>query len=50
MAETPSKVFTGEQVLDLLDSGVEDDFDDGMDEVFLGSDDELGFAEEEIEE
>ena len=51
MAEAPSKaLFTGEQVLDLLDSDIEEDFDDGMDEVFFrGSDDKLGFAEEEIE-
>ena len=44
MAEAPSKaLFTGEEVLDLLDSDVEEDFDDGMDEVFFpGSDDELG--------
>ena len=50
MAEAPSKaLFTGDQVLDLLDSDTEEDFDDGMDEVFPGSDDELGFVEEEIE-
>ena len=51
MAEGPSRtLFTGEQVLDLIDSDIED-FDDGMDEVFFpGSDDELGFAEEEIED
>ena len=51
MAEGPSRtLFTGEQVLDLIDSEIED-FDDGMDEVFFpGSDDELGFAEEEIED
>ena len=51
MAEAPSRtMFTGEEVLDLLDSDVEEDFDDGMDEVFFpGSDDELGFAEEEID-
>ena len=50
MAEAPSKaLFTGDQVLDLLDSDTED-FDDGTDEVFFpGSDDELGFVEEEIE-
>ena len=48
MAEVPSKaVFTGGEV---LDSDTEEDFDDGMDEVFFpGSDDELGFEEEEIE-
>ena len=51
MAEASSKaLFTGDQVLDLLDSDTEEDFDDGMDEVFFpGSDDELGFVEEEIE-
>ena len=49
MAEAISRIlFTGEQVLDLLDSDVEDG---EMDEVFFpGSDDELGFAEEEIED
>ena len=52
MAEAPSRtLFTGEQVLDLLDSDVEDDYDGEMDEVFFpGSDDELGFVEEEIED
>ena len=52
MAEGPSRtVFTGEQVLELLDSDVEEDFHDGMDEMFFpGSDDELGFAEEEIQD
>ena len=51
MAEAPSKaLFTGEEVLDLLDSDIEEDLDDGMDEVFFpGSDDELGFEEVEIE-
>ena len=49
MAKAPSR--TGEQVLDLLDSDVEDDYDGEMDEVFFpGSDDELGFVEEEIED
>ena len=50
MAEAPSKaLFTGE-VLDLLDSDIEEDLDDGMDEVFFpGSDDDLGFEEVEIE-
>ena len=48
-AEAPSRtLFTGEQVLDLLDSDVEEDYDGEMDEVFPGSNDELGFLEEEI--
>ena len=51
MAEAPSRaLFTGEQVLGLLDSNNsdnEEDFDDGMDDVFFpGSDDELSFLEE----
>ena len=52
MAEAPSRaLFTGEQVLGLLDSDNEEDFDDGMDDVFFpGSDDELGFLEEEVED
>ena len=51
MAGAPSKtLFTGQQVLDLLDSYIEEDFNDGMDGVFLGSDDELGFMEQEIED
>lgn len=51
MAEAPSRtLFTGEQVLNLLDSDVED-YDGEIDEVFFpGSDDELGFAEEEMED
>ena len=51
MGVAPSKaLFTGEEVLDLLDSDIEEDLDDGMDEVFFpGSDDELGFEEVEIE-
>ena len=49
MAEASSNaLFTGDQGLDLLDSDTED-FDDGMDDVFFpGSDNELGFVEEEI--
>ena len=55
MAEAPSRaLFTGEQVLGLLDSDNsdnEEDFDDGMDDDFFpGSDDELGFLEEEVED
>ena len=38
-------------MLNLLDSNVEEENDDEIDEVFFpGSDDELGFAEEEIED
>ena len=36
-------------MLDLLDSDVED-YDGEMDEVFPGSDDELGFLEKEMED
>ena len=52
MAEASSKaLFTGEQVLDLIDSESEEDVEDGFDEIFFpGSDDELGFAEEEVED
>ena len=52
MAEAPSRtLFTGEQVLDLLDSDVEEGYDGEMDKVFFpGSDVELGFVEEEIED
>ena len=52
MAEAPSRtLFTGEQVLNLLDSDVEEYYDGEIDEVFLpGSDDELRFVEEEMEE
>ena len=51
MAEAPSRtLFTGEEVLNLLDSNVEEENDE-IDEVFFpGSDDELGFAGEEIED
>ena len=52
MAEGPSRtLFTGEQVLGLLDSDDEDFHDDGMDEVFFpGSDEKFGFEEEEIQD
>lgn len=51
MAEAFSRaLFTGEQVLDLLQAGDSDGeelCDDSFDEVFFpGSDDELGFGEE----
>ena len=48
MAEASSRaLFTGEQVLDLIDSDNEEVVEDGFDEIFFpGSDDELGFAEE----
>ena len=48
IAEASSRgLFTGEQVLDLIDSDNED-VEDGFDEIFFpGSDDELGFAEVE---
>lgn len=45
-------LYTGDEVVRLFnDEDFEgDDFDDGLDEVFFpGSDDELGFLEEEIE-
>ena len=45
--EAPRALFTGEEVLHLLDRD-EDDAD--LDEIFFpGSDDELGFMEEEVE-
>ena len=48
MAEGPSRtLFTGEQVLGLLDSD-DEDFHDGMDEVFFPGSDE--FEEEEIQD
>ena len=52
MAEASSGVlFTGAEVVHLLsneDSNDEQDVYDGMDVFFTGSDDELGFMEEEI--
>ena len=53
MAEASSRaLFTGAEVVHLLtneDSNDERDVYDGMDDVFFpGSDDELGFMEEEI--
>ena len=45
-------LYTGDEVVRLLNDEdfEDDDFDDGLDEVFFpGSDDELGFLEEEIE-
>ena len=49
IAEASSRaLFTGEQLLDLIDSDNEEDVEDGFDEIFFpGSDDELGFAEVE---
>ena len=52
MAKASSRaLLTGEQVVDLLDCEDSDDngpFDDGLEEVFFpGSDDELGFLEED---
>ena len=43
-------LFTGE-VVDLLDSDNDGPHDDGLDDIFFpGSDDELGFLEEEAED
>ena len=43
--EASRALFTGEEVLHLLDC--DDEFDDAdLDEIFPGSDDELGFMEE----
>ena len=50
MAEASSRdLFTGEQVFHLLDAADSDEeaFDDDI--FFPGSDDELGFIEEEVE-
>ena len=49
MAEGCSRqLFTGEEVIALLDADGEDG---GMDDAFFpGSDDELGFLEEDVEE
>ena len=42
------ELFTGEEVLHLLEC--DDELDDAdLDEIFPGSDDELGFMEEEVE-
>lgn len=52
MAQGVSReLYTGEEVVRLLDEDLEcDNLDGGLDEVFFpGSDDELGFLEEEIE-
>ena len=51
MAEASSRgLFTGEQVLHLLDAADSDEeaFDNNV--FFPGSDDELGFIEEEVED
>ena len=51
MAEASSRaLFTGEQVLHLLDNDSDDDGDCVDDVFFPGSDDELGFVEEEVDE
>ena len=55
MAEASSRaLFTGAEVLDLRYAAESDDEDlreDGVDGVFFpGSDDELGFVEEEVED
>ena len=50
MAEAPSKALLTGEVLDLLDSDIEEDLDDGMDEMFFpSSDDQLGFEAVEID-
>ena len=47
--EASRALFTGEEVLHLLEC-YEDELDDAdLDEIFPGSDDELGFMEEEVE-
>ena len=47
--EASRALFTGEEVLHLLECD-EDELDDAdLDEIFPGSDDELGFMEEEVE-
>ena len=52
MAESTDRAFlTAEEVVDLLDSDEEDDYlrGAGLDDIiFPGSDDELGFEEEEL--
>ena len=53
MAESTDRAFlTVEEVVDLLDSDEEDDYlrGAGLDDIiFPGSDDELGFEEEEVD-
>ena len=52
MADSSDRAFlTAEEVVDLLDSDEEDDYlrDAGLDDIiFPGSDDDLGFEEEEV--
>ena len=54
MAETADRaLLTAEEVLGLLDSDEEDDYlrDAGLEDIiFPGSDDELGFEEEEVDD
>lgn len=53
MADSSDRAFlTAEEVVGLLDSDKEDDYlrDAGLDDIiFPGSDDDLGFEEEEVE-
>ena len=51
MADSSDRAFlTAEEVVGLLDSDEEDDYlrDAGLDDIFPGSDDDLGFEEEEV--
>ena len=54
MAEKADRAFlTAEEVVGLLDSDEEDDYlrDAGLEDIiFPGSDDELGFEEEEVDD
>ena len=54
MAENAERAFlTAEEVVGLLDSDEEDDYlrDAGLEDIiFPGSDDELGFEEEEVDD
>ena len=54
MAENADRAFlTAEEVVGLLDSDEEDDYlrDAGLEDIiFPGSDDELGFEEEEVDD
>ena len=47
--EAPKALFTGEEVLHLLDCDEAECDDADLDEIFPGSNDELGFMEEEAE-
>ena len=51
MADSSDRAFlTAEEVVGLLDSDEEDDYlrDAGLDDIFPGSDDDLGFEEEVV--